>query len=259
MTGYLPDSPWPCPAFPPTVWIADLRRLGAAAERLAMLLSPEEQSRSLRFVHAADRRRFVTGRALARLAAASCLSCGPRDVAIVLEPGGRPGLDAGAASPSLSIAHAGELVAVALAARAAIGIDVEPIDRQLDLDGLAPLVCSEAESHAIRGLDPAARRERLLHLWTLKEACLKATGHGLSIEPREVVFEFRGDASPVLTNHPHASGPTRDVPHWSFVLLPDCAGHVLAVAQHWAPGDAPVAAPVIGAADRLLAPVLASQ
>lgn len=249
----------PCLSLAPTVWIADLRRLGAAADRLAVLLSPTEHARSQRFAHDADRRRFITARALTRLAVAACFACRSRDVAIALEPGGRPRLDFGAAPPSLSIAHAGDLVAVALAAPAAIGVDVEPLDRRLDPDSLVPMVCSESESHALRALDPAARRERLLHLWTLKEACLKATGHGLAMDPRDVVFDFAADGRPVLTGHPHAAGTRQPVPHWAFTLHRDHAGHVVAVAQHSAPGHAPVTAPVLTAADRLLAALLIAQ
>jgi 4'-phosphopantetheinyl transferase len=43
-----------------------------------------------------------------------------------------------------------------------------------------------AELADYRGLPAGARPRRALELWSVKEACLKATGEGLVAEPRSV-------------------------------------------------------------------------
>jgi 4'-phosphopantetheinyl transferase len=234
---------------PTTVWIASLERAGARSDQLACLLTREEAERRGAFLHDIDRRRFTLGRALARLAAAPALRCNPHEVAIALEASGRPRL-AQRNAPSLSIAHGGDLVVVALAATDDVGVDVEPLARTPAIDTLAPLVCSAAEAQALRALDPDAQARRFLSLWTLKEACLKATGAGLSGDPRDIEFDFDADAQPLALRVPAAS-EGEPVRHWTFTLRPDCAGHVLAVAVR---GAAPAATtPVFTDAGALLA------
>jgi 4'-phosphopantetheinyl transferase len=231
---------------PTTVWIASLERAGAAADAFAPLLTPPEADRRRSFLHESDRRRFTLGRALARLAAAHALGCDARAIAIALDASGRPRLAPGA--PALSIAHAGDLVAVALGTDGDVGVDVEPLDRALDVDTLVPLVCDPAEARALRALEPLARPARLLSLWSLKEACLKATGAGLSTDPRDVVFAFDAHGQPVAVRTPQTRTAAQG--RWIFTLRSGCAGHVLAVAVH---ASHTAAAPVFADASVLLA------
>jgi 4'-phosphopantetheinyl transferase len=69
-----------------------------------------------------------------------------------------------------------------LALGAAVGVDVEALDRTTRLDpGIADAYFALDEAAALRAIgDAARRREQFLWLWTLKEACIKATGRCLS-------------------------------------------------------------------------------
>lgn len=137
-------------------------------------LSAGDRARLFDLAGAAERARFLAGRAaLLRAAAelgeagitvdAACPDCGAAH--------GRPRA-LGAARPLfLALAHAGG-VAYAVAARAPVGVDAEPLftpaERRAAVDELAP------------GRGDALRR------WTAIEAVLKADGRGLRVPPDAV-------------------------------------------------------------------------
>jgi 4'-phosphopantetheinyl transferase len=130
-----------------------------------------------------DRARHATGAVVAdRLARAH----GGPEARVVRRRGEAPVVEG--ASVFLSVAHGGGWVAVAVAAVGPVGVDVEPLHRSLDVDGLAGEVLAPAEREVLAlvyGDD--ARRRALLTWWTRKEAVVKATGDGLRVDPREVV------------------------------------------------------------------------
>jgi 4'-phosphopantetheinyl transferase len=236
----------------PTIWIASLARSGAAADRLAALLTQEEQARGARLRNDIDRRRFTIGRALTRLAVAAERGCDAQEVAITVDAAGKPWLAPAPPPTSLSIAHGGDLVAVALAGHGALGVDVESRSQTIDLDGVLPIVCGAAELDAIRSLPVAARLQRFLLFWTLKEAFLKATGTGLGGAAQQVVFDLTDESSPVLVAAPGDDGGASSGAAWRFMLAPDLNGHVLALAFRIGDGHDIGSAPVLRDAGDLL-------
>jgi 4'-phosphopantetheinyl transferase len=161
---------------------ADVRR------RLTALRRPE------------DRERHATGAALSDALARIHGGPGAR---VVRRRGEAPAVE-GAVRPAsggelyVSVAHGGGWVVISVTALAPVGVDVEPVARDLDVDGLAAQVLAPAERDVLDGILAAeARRRALLMWWTRKEAVLKATGDGLRIDPRDVVLS-PSDALPRL-------------------------------------------------------------
>ena len=74
-----------------------------------------------------------------------------------------------------SISHTKNRVFCALADHP-IGIDAEPIDRNIDLRLAEKILSTPEKARFARAKDP---REALLRLWVLKEATAKFTGEGL--------------------------------------------------------------------------------
>lgn len=72
----------------------------------------------------------------------------------------------------MSISHAGRYVACAVA-NTRIGLDVEQPSRRRDLLGVAEMICTDEEFSHLSSLEPVARGQYFLALWTLKEAALK--------------------------------------------------------------------------------------
>lgn len=181
-------GPWePAPAVPPVdrdtclVWWAEP---GWLRPELTALLDGAERHRRGRYVRAADRDRFATGVVVTRLVVGALTGVDPalvgldRSCPACGEPHGpprpthRPDL-------RLSISHARDRVAVAVTRAPGVGVDVEAVERDLDLAGMQAQVLTGQEASALAELDPAERARGFLTYWTRKEAVVKATGDGL--------------------------------------------------------------------------------
>jgi 4'-phosphopantetheinyl transferase len=190
----------PLPDGTADVWWA--RRRDASA-RHAVLLDEAERRRWAAFRRDEDRERFLTGCVLAKIALARYRGRRPADISFDRtcarcgQPHGKPVLAGG---PAHSVAHSGDLVAVAVA-RAPVGVDLEQADGRPHLLGgdgdpeaLARLALSPAEQTRLAAVPPAGRARAFLVAWTRKEAVTKATGDGLRAGFSEVVVA--ADAGP---------------------------------------------------------------
>jgi 4'-phosphopantetheinyl transferase len=149
------------------------------------VLSAEEQARAARFAFARDRGRYVHAHAALREVLAVCTGIEAARLRFELGQGDKPML-AGGSGPSFNLAHSGELALVVVSQEHEVGVDVEAMRPVDDAAELAALHYTEAERNQ---LDAAAARDRdaaFLAIWTRKEACLKAIGSGLRIEPGRV-------------------------------------------------------------------------
>lgn len=181
---------------PVKVWRLRLEDLGTAPmARLRRLTVPSEWERAERFRQEADRLRHLAGRALLRAVVGEEYGCDPRTLSIVQDVNGKPHLEGSvgdAPVPEVNVAHAADVVVVAISEEHAVGIDVEPLDRELDADLLADRVFTPTERERWRAQPAAARRAFFVHVWTCKEAFLKATGRGLRQGAQSVECVFSG-------------------------------------------------------------------
>ena len=144
------------------------------------LLSPDEQTRALRFHRDIDRHRYAAGRAALRRILGDRVGAEPRSLPIAYGPHGRPYLHDG---PSFNVSHAGRWCVVATDDTRRVGIDIEDTTREVEIGAVAGRVCSSYELDSFSGLAPDEQRGRFFELWTAKEAVLKALGTGFSVEP----------------------------------------------------------------------------
>ncbi|MFI5010192.1 MAG: 4'-phosphopantetheinyl transferase family protein [Solirubrobacterales bacterium] len=167
----------PPPGGPMEVWRADL---GAPAEELLELLSPEERARAARIVREEDRERWMRARAVLRALLGSHLESDPRGLCFQTGAHGKPALPG--SELSFNISHSGGIAVYALARGvSAVGVDVELLQRRpRDEPALAERAFSPAIARRLRALDPAARHTEFLREWVRHEAALKCLGVGLS-------------------------------------------------------------------------------
>jgi 4'-phosphopantetheinyl transferase len=213
----------------------------ADVARETALLDEEAVERLGRLVVPEDRRDHAAAHALLRRAlTAIAPDVEPAQWRFVRAESGRPSVPAeltGGRPISFSLSHTRGLVACAVSAGAAVGVDAEVAPRRGNLDRVARQACSTDERAQLLALAPADRARRFLDLWTLKEAYLKARGVGITVPLQHVSFDLReaGAISPTLADD--------DAQPWSFALLTPSPDSRVAVAAA-APAvvlDAPLA------------------
>lgn len=105
----------------------------------------------------------------------------------------------------------GEHMAVAVVTTTGeVGIDVEDLE-SADFDGFGSVTLDESEAVHLDGLTGDALLAARARMWSRKEAILKATGHGLVVDPSQVVVSSP-DAPAALVEWKaaeHPPGPTQ--------------------------------------------------
>ncbi|HEY6943089.1 MAG TPA: 4'-phosphopantetheinyl transferase superfamily protein [Dokdonella sp.] len=92
-----------------------------------------------------------------------------------------------------NLSHAGSLVALAFARNQPLGIDIEPLERRIGVDGIAARFFGARETAALGRVEASLRQAAFLRLWTHKEAVLKALGDGLGFGLDRIEFELKDD------------------------------------------------------------------
>lgn len=175
---------------------------GAAGEAL---LSDDEKERCRRLVSSQLRRRFVAGRARLRSLLAEQLGQDPRRLAFVQNEYGKPRL-AQAPAVHFSLSHSDDMAMLAVSDTLEIGADIERM-RAIDHLDLARRYFHPNEAAAIARPSSADHQLRtFFHIWTLKEAVVKALGKGLSL-PLDTFEVSTATSPPVMVRAPE--GPSR--------------------------------------------------
>ena len=148
------------------------------------VLSPEEKVRQWQLHFPEDRRDFASAHALLRQSLSLYSDINPEDWRFKVAANGKPAiLRTGNQTQKpfrFSLSHTRGLVACAIGTQLDMGIDVERLDRMVDIDSIAPLCLSSSERDALMRCPAPERQIRFIELWVLKEALVKARGTGLS-------------------------------------------------------------------------------
>jgi 4'-phosphopantetheinyl transferase len=160
-------------------------------ETLLAGLSDDERARHARFKFESDRDIYLVAHALVRRMLANVTGARPDALSFVAGEHGRPEIAApSVATPfRFNLSHTHGLVACAVTRASDIGVDVEYVERKVELLNVANHVFSAREVQSLAALSGEAQRERFFELWTLKEAYIKAIGTGLSAPLRSITFE----------------------------------------------------------------------
>lgn len=200
-------------------------------ERQVLLdhLAESERARHDRFHFDSDRDAYLVAHALTRCVLATAACVAPRDLDFAIGDRGKPEVCGPAAALDLrfNLSHTRGLVACAVTHALVIGVDVERVDRRVDLLPVARHVFSEREVAGLTALSGEAQRLRFFELWTLKEAYVKAIGKGLAGPLRAITFAPDGpDPVPVH----FAAEAADDARAWCFRRHALADGFRLAVA-----------------------------
>ncbi|MEO1543694.1 MAG: 4'-phosphopantetheinyl transferase superfamily protein, partial [Pseudomonadota bacterium] len=148
----------------------------------AKCLSSEEQDRAARFSTLALKRDFVVARCGLRLLLAEATGLPARKITFDYGKHGKPLLAPdGRVDPfdlSFNLSHSKGIAALAIGRSGLVGVDIEA-HRSVKLE-LAKRYFASAEYDALSRLDRCDQERLFFDLWVAKEACLKASGLGVS-------------------------------------------------------------------------------
>src|SRR6266498_1884832 len=209
------------------VWHASLANAGDARE-LEPLLSPDENERAARFRFPEHRARFVIARGFLRQLLSSYIGIQPREVAFVYSEAGKPELSAIHGSyVGFNVSHSEDIAVFAFALGRKVGVDVECIRHNVDVDEIPRPFFSPLERQTLAGLQGQQKYEGFFNCWTRKEAYVKAVGSGLSLPLRDFdVSLVPGEPAKLLATRPLASLASK----WSMESLSlgqECAAAVV--------------------------------
>lgn len=103
------------------------------------------------------------------------------------------------------MSHCEHLAVYALAPDGNIGVDVELLRPMADAQALARHHFTPAEQRELAAAGPAGETLRFLFGWTRKEACLKAIGCGLAVEPHSFEVGLSPGSREVKVQAPHGA------------------------------------------------------
>jgi len=226
-----PSSPtdWSLETGQVHVWAVNLQLPESRISAFAMTLSHDEAARAARFHSDRDRNRFIVGRGVLRAILACYVGWVPEKLRFVYGPKGKPALDSVPDGKNLffNLAHAGDLLLLAVSRVCAVGVDVEYIRPCEEAENIAANHFSAHEASGLQNLPAAQRMEAFYRLWTRKEAWLKATGDGISESLSQVEVSFLAEEPARLVR---LFGSSEAVKEWTLRELLPASGFLGALA-----------------------------
>jgi 4'-phosphopantetheinyl transferase len=168
------------------VWLVDLNVGDAAFQEGGAGLSVEENVRASRYRSSADRKNFVTSRAVLRDILSRYIEQAPVNMIFGYSAEGKPFLrnQSGGREITFNVSHSDDLAIYAVSCVKEVGIDLERVESFDDREGVARRFFSARELAVFRASGETGQTEVFFRLWTRKEAYLKARGLGLTQEGR---------------------------------------------------------------------------
>lgn len=198
------------------VWCVELDEAADAAA-LAACLSAGERERAGGLPSSAHRRRFVAARATLRQLLGRYLGQEPGAVVFAHGAHGKPFLPQGGLH--FNVSHTQGLALYAIASACEVGVDVEWMQPQVAHERIAARFFALEEREMLAQVPAEERRVAFYHIWTRKEAYLKACGDGLAAGLGTFAVSLEAEA--LLR-----SGEGR---RWKLVAWEPAAGYVAAL------------------------------
>jgi 4'-phosphopantetheinyl transferase len=145
------------------------------------LLSLDERQRGDRFHFDADRIRFTVTRGVLRTLLGQYFDAAPQALSFRYNEFGKPSLDLRHDSTEIhfNVSHSGGCSLLAFSVGAPLGVDVEHLAIERDIENVARMAFSPDRYESFLLLPKASRKKSFFEAWTCQEALAKALGCGL--------------------------------------------------------------------------------
>jgi 4'-phosphopantetheinyl transferase len=215
------------------LWRVDLATAAAGEERWQQILSADENARAARFHFARDRCSFTATRAVLRTLLSGYVGSDPKALVIRYSEKDKPYLGQNHLDQKyrenpveFNVSHSGTIALLAFARGRTLGVDVERIREDFDVEPIARRFFSEREQGQLAALPSSEKVSGFFRCWTRKEAFIKAIGSGLSLPLDQFdVSLTEGDGSALLATRPDH----REAARWSLQGVPVSDGYVAAL------------------------------
>lgn len=145
------------------------------------LMTYDEVTRANKFVFKSDKISFIISRCLLRVLIARLAKLTPYQVKLKYNSYGKPYLDDPGSKLKFNLSHSNEFCIVAINNLSDVGIDIEWMNKNIDINEIAADHFSNNEVEKLNGFIEEDRILAFYKIWTRKEAFIKAVGRGLSI------------------------------------------------------------------------------
>lgn len=189
------------------------------------VLDGVEQARAKAFKFPKDQQLYTAAHIFLRQALSRHADIPPADWRFNSNTYGKPNISNPAYSDlQFNLSHTTGLIACTIAHELPVGIDVERHKPMPELVRLCHSIFTQTEiAEILSSANPAIREQRFFTYWTLKEACIKACGMGLSLPLQSFEFKQNQAGSWYL----QAEKPTTcSHTSWTFLtteIIPDCS------------------------------------
>jgi 4'-phosphopantetheinyl transferase len=227
-SGFQIAAPLTLPEDGVDLWRVDLEAIAADEPRWQQVLSSDELTRAARYHFARDRQRFVAARAWLRTILAGYIGTDPNSLTFSYSQKEKPSLGPAfdGSGVGFNVSHSGGIALLAFTRRREIGVDVEQIRRDSDLEAIARRFFSTHEQSQLAALRADERTDAFFRCWTRKEAYIKATGDGLSLPLSQFdVSLAAGENNALLATRPDGS----EAGGWLLREVPAGPGYIAAV------------------------------
>ncbi len=182
------------------IWKAHLNLSDEEVNNLIPLLSEDEVERAEKYYFPLPRNHFVAVRGILRLILAQYLSITPNKIKFKYNEYGKPMLSDEKHGLNFNISHSGDKALFAFSLNRSIGIDLEKIRSDIEINNIMEKFFSPYENNKLLSLPADQQLKAFFKCWTRKEAFIKAVGKGLSIPLDSFEVSFLSNESPrILT------------------------------------------------------------
>jgi 4'-phosphopantetheinyl transferase len=184
------------------VWTHSITKEDAFLQLSSSTISKEESDRALRYHSDRDRNIYLIGHVFIRKVLSHYTQIAPQVLALSPVVNTKPVLLNAPFPFHFNISHCGNRILIAVSFDTEVGIDVEELVEDFDMDGFSENNYHPNEITEMERLDGDDQTDYFYTIWTRKEAWLKLTGEGTNDHLRD--YDFSGlESSPkgVEWNH----------------------------------------------------------
>lgn len=188
-------------------------------------VSEREKTRAEKFFSETERETYIACHGFLRFILARKINSDPSEVTYARGEYNKPGLPG---DPLFfNISHTKKAFAIGLSENYPIGLDIEDMDRRVDISSISQTYFSRKElEYTLKS--GADQKESFFLIWTRKEALLKAMGTGIIEDLNKIeVSESENSLDPGLFNKNYCQSQVRN----HFVYSKKIGGHFLSLAM----------------------------